>query len=494
MSIKKSIYQILAVVGLFLIAYSPVYAGSIVKLTAKNNTYEVSCGSVGMIVDIDFFIGCTITKPRTGTNYGAATSAFLGSGYVRVATDKNSGLSIFQYAWASCPEGEEINPDTKTCEAVCEPPSEIDPSTGECTTPAFCDRDSTWDEIMAAEQSCADSQGVFTYECSDFFESLEMKCTQPQECVMGMPNWPDCMGDIDPTDPIGKPIGDFNPPTANPSAPKPPEFDKPEPDEVLPTETTDTAVLEAIQNLNRDNNAALNGINSDLNIGFADTNNQLANLNNTNNAIGQSIVDQMNQDYAIHQSNKDLMLQQTGAIMNLNEGLEDINQSITGQTIHLSDGLDGVTEAIGNLEQACEPTAANGYCENPHGMGTSLVSDIHDQINTIVDDQHSVFYESAASAASNIIENPMTGDIEEVINSNISTLIGIVDASGDCTPLSLPSLSGNATVIDCEFSAKFKSLFGFLLFVFTLWTLIDILLTGITPRIAGTQGHNDYIT
>lgn len=304
------------------------------------------------------------------------------------------GRSTVFMGWpvGGCKAGDSVNPSTGKCEAppVCEPPSQLDPDTLECVTLLFCERDSTNEELFSAEQSCAAEGGIFSYECSDFLESLETRCTQSDQCAIGFPNWPACMDDLDPTDDITPPSGGFNPgsgPTANPDGPT---FDKPEPDDVTPTDTTDEAVLKAVQNANRDSNEGFKALSTDLNKGFTDTNNALSKLNATNTAIGESVVEQMNQDYEIYQANKDLALQQTGAITagasNITNALGSQTGALTGA---LGDQTDALTGALGELSEKltddCEPSESNNWCQYPHGLGEGYIRETFGQMDNQVD-------------------------------------------------------------------------------------------------------------
>lgn len=261
----------------------------------------------------------------------------------------------------ACSPGQELNDSTGKCETpppTCGPNEQLNPDSLECEPVPFCDRDSTNDALFEAEQSCAAEGGLFSFQCSnggpfDGPEGLTTKCTQPNECVLGYPNFPECLGDLDPTDPLPDSGGDFNGGSAGTSTPDAPSFDKTEPDAVTPNPETDTALLAAIQNLNRDNNQALVGLNTDLNKGLTNIDNQLSQLNETNNAIGQSIVDQINHDRALFEANKALALQQTGAI-------NKAGADITGA---LDSGFGDIGNKLNELAAGSKTTPADAGCD-----------------------------------------------------------------------------------------------------------------------------------
>ncbi|MEZ8853757.1 hypothetical protein AB6E22_21900 [Vibrio cyclitrophicus] len=387
----------------------------------------------------------------------------------------------------SCDSGTAYNSTTGVCEAapICEPPSQLDPDTLECVTLSFCDRESTNESLFEAEQSCAAEGGIFSHQCSDFLESLETRCTQSDKCAIGFPGWPDCMQDIDPTDDITPPSGGFNPgsgPTANPDGPT---FDKPEPDDVTPTDTTDEAVLEAIQNANRDSNEGFKALSTDLNNGFTDVNNSLSTLNATNTAIGESVVDQMNQDYEIYQANKDLALQQTGAIT---AGASSVTDALGAQTGALTGALgeqtSALTDALGelaaNLPEQCDPTEDNNYCQYPHGLGSEFISDTFGQMDNQVGDIISGGESLIQSTLQSVIDSPLNDENESIMNNATSVLLNALGFNESCSPLTFEA-NGKNYSIGCEVSEKIKLVLSFLIGIYTLMTLTDILLDGITP-------------
>ncbi|SBT14277.1 hypothetical protein [Vibrio celticus] len=395
------------------------------------------------------------------------------------------GSFSINFIYESCPNGQEVSDLTQSCEAVCDPPSILNPHTSECYTPAFCDRESTNDSLFEAEQSCAAKGGIFSHQCSDFLESLETRCTQSDKCAIGFPDWPDCIQDLDPTDDITPPSGGFNPGSGSTANPDAPTFDKPEPDDVTPTDTTDEAVLEAIQNSNRDSNEGFKALSTDLNNGFTDINNSLSNLNATNTAIGESVVEQMNQDYQIYQANKDLALQQTGAIT---AGASSITDALGAQTGALTGALgeqtSALTDALGELAaklpEQCDPTEDNNYCQYPHGLGSEFISDTFGQMDNQVGGIISGGESLIESTLQSVIDSPLNDENESIMNNATAVLLNALGFNESCSPLTFEA-NGNTYSIDCYVSEKIKLILSFLIGMYTLMTLTDILLDGITP-------------
>ncbi|MFA0712558.1 hypothetical protein AB4615_14065 [Vibrio splendidus] len=482
MSIKTSISLFFLMMGFSFSAFS----ATLYQVSSGGSLGECGAVSKGDVVSSSY---CSGTK----TSYcSSVEKTQIVSGYLTPMQGYNSCVQSWVRAFvvSQCPDGTVVNPDTGVCEEplpppICEPPSQLDPDTNECITLPFCERDSTNEAIFAAEQSCAAEGGIFSFECSDFLESLETRCTQSDQCAIGFPNWPACLDDLDPSDDIAPPSGGFdpsNPPTANPDGPS---FDKPEPDEVLPTDTTDEAVLKAVQNANRDSNEGFKALSTDLNNGFTDTNNALAKLNSTNTAIGESVVEQMNQDFKIHQANKDLALQQTGAIT---AGASSVTDALGSQTGALTGALgeqtDALTDAIGELSsklpEKCVPNAENRYCENYHGLEPNYIGEtfgqMDDQVDGIISGGHGLIESSLQS----YIDAPMTDEIESIMTDSTNVLLDVLGYNDSCSALTFEA-NGKSYAIDCEVSQQIKLILSFLIGIYTLMTLIDILLDGIVP-------------
>lgn len=252
--------------------------------------------------------------------------------------NKQYSNTIYPTYVAECPAGQEPNFDTEQCES----PQPED----WCEGSEFADISAQ--EYLNCANSNTDNFFNFTPSCTD-------KNNYSFSCTPG-PSKPDPNHPEDPTQPLPDVDGDFNGGSAGTSTPDAPSFDKTEPDTVTPNPETDTALLSAIQNLNRDNNQALTGLNTDLNRGLTNIDNQLSQLNQTNNAIGQSIVDQINHDRAIYEANKALALQQTGAI---NKAGADITGALNSGFGELGDKLGGLAAGSGTSasDTGCEAGA-----------------------------------------------------------------------------------------------------------------------------------------
>ncbi|EGU31008.1 hypothetical protein VII00023_20727 [Vibrio ichthyoenteri ATCC 700023] len=488
MNIKQIIVLLLASLGASFSAQS-----AIVQITSLDSNYFIEgCAlSVGLTMDDNVFKNYCNGKTfvRFGSRKGAVLNMTygdyrIGARYVDGNKAKQAVIGGMVYV-SSCPAGQQMVNGVCEEPVVCEGDTVLNPDTGLCENIPFCDRQSTIDQIIDADNECHVQGGTFVAECNngnDLIDPfLDLKCVMAADCVIGSAHWPECLADLDPTKPVTPPSGGFNPDNPDTSNPKPPGFDKPEPDDVIPEETTDTAVLEAIQNMNRDHNAAATALNTDLNTGFSDVNNKLSQLSKINNEIGVTIDKQMKQDFDIHEAEKQLLLQQTGAIM---AGDSSIVGAINSQTDSASADTRAIISKL-NETRPCDPNTDPLSCEGASGMNSTLVKTTTDQINDSVNSSFAVVEAEITQAANSYLDESRLSPIKGYMDSAADLAIRALPDIGDCTSFSLPSPFGGSIDFGCEFSVKFKAIASFLMYIYTLWTLIDILLNGVTP-VSGT--------
>ncbi|MCS0351128.1 hypothetical protein ND920_05780 [Vibrio ordalii] len=476
MSIKKSIAFLLLTLGVSFSSFS--FSAPLICQVNQDAFDRKPLGSV-----IDF----NSVTPQSGEYRYDAPGIYR--------YKQGSYFTFICYKKGSCPSGTELNSEGD-CAApppppppVCTPPEELSPVTNECYLPEFCDRQSTWDEIAQGEASCADQKGIFTYSCSDFFQTLDMRCDEPNVCAMGMPNWPDCMPDpstpIDPSDPF-RPIPGGNPPSTGGVKPDVPDVTPPT------GETSDPALLSAVQNMNADLNKSVTTLNNNNVDSFAALNKQLTDLNSKNSGIGQSIVDQMNNDIKIADNNKKLIQQQNKVISD--SGVY-IAKSIEKQTSELSDLSDVQTGKITSAIEAltdkiptqCDPNADPFRCQGETGLSESYVDAAYTQMIIAADTELSAANSALVNYARVASIEPMTDETQVYIDMAVGDLLGVLPSSSDCVDFPMITSMGTFT-LGCEFSTRLKSIISFLIYVFTLWTLIDILLNGVTP-VSGTTPY-----
>lgn len=297
MSIKQSIASLVILLSVSFNAFASDY----LKITQIGNNSHVVTGCTGISVGSVVALG--FRSLGNSYNGGTCTEIAVSASAVRVSWKYGSKTHdgyMYGSLVSSCPDGEQLNPDTGKCE---EPPV------------PFCERPDTINQMNQFKDACFDKGWNPVVSCTDSTESLEMSCNpppepeectpdssdwpackdpepeectpdspdwdprygtccrpennwcdtpEPESCVIGGPNWPACATDTDIDPPTGGDLGDPDKPSGGGTGN--PDPDKPEPDV---DNTSDT--LAAIKSMNSDLNAQLTGINNDMNKNQAET-------------------------------------------------------------------------------------------------------------------------------------------------------------------------------------------------------------------------------
>ncbi|MGL1202175.1 chemotaxis protein [Vibrio parahaemolyticus] len=477
-------------------------------------------------------MGCFSTKHANGP-----VDAFSFSGdrmnYRYCNTGAQSNATLY-FKVISCGVGEEWNPDTGKCE---EPPS-----------PPFCSRPDTISQMNQFESSCLADGGSPTIICNDQVSppDLRMSCDvpapkpdpdectpdssdwpackdpepeectpdspdwdprygmccrpennwcdtpKPESCVIGAPNWPACATDTDIDPPTGGDLGDPDKPSGGGTGNPDPE--KPEPDV---DNTSDT--LAAIKSMNSDLNAQLTGINNDMNKNQAETKSALDALKASVDLNTDTVVDNAN-----HVAN---------AIQGQSDMLSDIgnntNRLLTSANNQLSNGFGQLSSDLGDLQQTnqqgfdelsdklddlkpCVPTPENRFCESPHGLDSNFVGDALTQADSIVSGALGSYESTVVGAANDLLEKNITAESEAHITAVSDSFLNLLPQPSECMRLSLPTLNGGNVSISCEFSHKLKMILSILIYIYTIKTLVEILLTEVTPVPSNKPGSGRY--
>jgi hypothetical protein len=171
----------------------------------------------------------------------------------------------------------------------------------------------------------------------------------------------------------------------------------------------------------------------------------------------------------------------------LNNGSSDIVDSVDGVKNSVNSGNATLAEISGKLDELkeCEPTPENKYCENPHGLDASYVVSITDAIQGTFNQEKT----DAVNAVKGEIEelkntSPFSNDLSQTeLTSVWSYFTDIWPSPSSCIPLTFGDGSKPWSItITCEFSDKFKAIFSFLISIYTVLQLVDILFSGIRPK------------
>ncbi|EGQ7677780.1 chemotaxis protein [Vibrio parahaemolyticus] len=366
MSIKQSIASLVILLSVSFSAFASDY----LKITQTGNNSHLVTGCTGISVGSVVAFG----SRSLGNSYngGTCTQLSVDASAVRVSWkygyETHDGY-MYGSLVSSCPDGEQLNPDTGKCE---EPPV------------PFCEKPDTINQMNQFKDACFDKGNGWSPEvsCSDETESLSMACNPPppescepgspsfpaclndenkcdethpdwnpeygmccspennwcdvpppESCTIFSPNWPACSGDTDIDPPSGGDLGDPDKPDGGGSGGTDP--DKPEPDV---DNTSDT--LAAIKAMNKDVNSQLTGINNDMNKNQAETKSALDALKASVDLNTDTVVDNAN-----HVAN---------AIQGQSDMLSDIgnktNGLLTSANNLLNNGFGQLSNELGDLQ------------------------------------------------------------------------------------------------------------------------------------------------
>ncbi|NLR20495.1 hypothetical protein EXT47_10485 [Pseudoalteromonas sp. CO342X] len=226
-------------------------------------------------------------------------------------------------------------------------------------------------------------------------------------------------------------------------------------------------------------------------------------LRNQTQALNASIG-QLNEDNKLRSDLlRDSVFQLNTAVRDLQAGnafeFDLTRKSIQQQTDTLgtkidttNSKLDTTNQLLNSIKQNtepkpsenCEPSIENNYCETPHGITTEGVKSILDTIGGYFDDEISGYQTNFETKVNEFSQtSPLGSEMDEsAIESLLSYFTNVIPQASECRPLMLFDYKGKRYEISCNFSTKFKELFGWILGVYTIINLINILMTGIVPR------------
>ncbi|ELV8681520.1 hypothetical protein H8F18_06920 [Vibrio fluvialis] len=280
-------------------------------------------------------------------------------------------------------------------------------------------------------------------------------------------------------------------------------------------EGSDQGVIAAVRNLNSNLTQAITTQTNKNVQGFNTVNEQLAQLKQTNTQLGQKIVDQMRQDKQIYENTKALIQNSTtGIVSNINssanrikdavkdaedgivaatkEGADSVKgaveagtEQLDGSISGLGDKLDGLLEAVsGAASSICNPNTDSRSCEGNHGLTQPQVADMFNQMKEEMDAQVSAGESNLKNTMQQLVDNPKMTEGHDLIQSLTDDLIGVLPNSNACVDMPLQTPLGTFS-LGCEFSERIKAILAFMFYVYTLYSLVEILFTGFTP-VAGT--------
>lgn len=412
---------------------------------------------------------------------------------------------MYGNASLECPDGENPNPDTGKCEPnYCEKEStiqEIESARNTCESNGgnfdfTCDNTSqTWESDCEGD-SCKDvegSSGDVTWDskvwgsgapsgylcsskgggCGAAIDSSSSWCGEsgwcyasftvigPECSVPDGPSFcsdPECKGfkdpdadpddkpDTDPNHDPDDPTGDIEDPNKLPDT----DADLTDPDDVDPEpdvedpeedETTDTAVVEAIKNMNKDVNGALHAMNVDVNASQANIINELKTLNAEVRLNSETIQNQQKNDNDIYENTKALIQQANADITtSVNKNTNAVN-ALKGSVDGIAEDVEGILDGITNTDTSgagiggtciqsgdCKGFYNSGYPDGLDGLVSEQLEKL--KINTI-DNFVNSFGQmdlSNAKRPSFVLPVPFFGDFSFETYINFDWIFGFVRA------------------------------------------------------------------
>lgn len=179
----------------------------------------------------------------------------------------------------------------------------------------------------------------------------------------------------------------------------------------------------------------------------------------------------------------ELMSSNLSSSQNIVNSVNGVKQSVDNSNLTLS-------EISGKLENIspCEPTEQNNYCESPHGLTNDFTNSVSDALQTTIDEEKNSAIQSVKDEIEELKSgNPFGSDLtENELTDIFAFFTEIWPQPTACIPIdiSVPSLPVSLT-ISCEFSDKFKEIFSFLISIYTIMQLIEILMSPIKPKLNG---------
>ncbi|MFA4713847.1 hypothetical protein [Vibrio vulnificus] len=457
MSIKQSISVLLLFFGVSFNAFSAFH------YVSSSNEYGQFCGLQSGDT-IEFPSNICAGKVYSGGGYKFTVANLMYCDGRKNSLCINSYQPHYIYSIASisnssgCPSGQQLNQETHKCED--EPPQCTDdqiynPETEQCE-PKWCNSSEAIEIMSKMEQECSAQNGLLVdLKCDDLTHNISSQCdlTHKDKCVIGMPSWPACLGDIynptDPTNPLDPPT-DFNPETSNPN-----------PDPLPPSDS--------------------DSMHHDMNKNFNTLNNTLNSMDKTNREIGKTLVKQMEQDAAIYENNKALAQQIGGDTIN----------AINSQTQSLLDGNKALVDALSGLGdrlEPCDPVNNPKECEGVHGLTEPMIENgmgLMAQTITGRDvENETLFYQKVDETS----KNAYAPESKSYLSSMTSDVINALPRSSSCTATNLDTPFGSFS-LGCEFSVRIKEILAYVIYIYTLFSLSEILFTTVTP-VPGTVPYS----
>lgn len=371
-------------------------------------------------------------------------------------------------------------------------------------TPKKCDNG----EYVQEDAYCSVSNGV----CSDYDSCYEYAISSAS-CSSSSSrfsfnyrdpnNWDYSCGDIDPTSPDHPNNGgnadgnEYN----DPQSPEPPISSGNSDPSALAAAiglelrsdfgNVERAIRDGINSADSNTNRTIDAINSaqsNLNSTLSDIKSSIQEGNAADNG-SSSIIDSVNNassniSDSINQSSTDISNSIDNGSGDIVNSVNGLNNSVSSGNGIISSQLAGISSKLDNLK-TCDPNLDPQNCEGEHGITSGFITNVMDTLTGVFNDENEAALDSVKSEITTIESaSPLNSS---VIDGIFDPILNVLPQPQQCIPLIFgnPSQPYSFT-LSCDFSDKFKAVFGFLLAFYTIQQLIGIIISSAQPRQEGS--------
>lgn len=371
-------------------------------------------------------------------------------------------------------------------------------------TPKKCDNG----EYVQEGAYCSVSNGV----CSDY-DSCYQYAISNANCTSSSSrfsfnyrdpnNWDYSCGDIDPASPDHPNNGgnadgnEYN----DPQSPEPPISSGNSDPSALAAAiglelrsdfgNVERAIRDGISSADSNTNRTIDAINSaqsNLNSTLSDIKSSIQEGNAADNG-SSSIIDSVNSasssiSDSINQSSSDISNNIANGSSDIVDSVNGLNNSVSSGNGIISSQLAGISSKLDNLK-TCDPNIDPQSCEGEHGITSGFITNVMDTLTGVFNDENEAALDSVKSEITTIESaSPLNSSVVEGI---FDPILNVLPQPQECIPLIFgnPSQPYSFT-LSCDFSDKFKAVFGFLLAFYTIQQLIGIIISSAQPRQEGS--------
>ncbi|MFT2112014.1 hypothetical protein [Marinomonas sp. 2405UD68-3] len=371
-------------------------------------------------------------------------------------------------------------------------------------TPKKCDSGEYVEERAYCSVSngiCSDYDSCYQYaitnaNCSSSSSRFSFNYRDPN-------NWDYSCGDIDPASPDHPNNGgnadgnEYN----DPQSPEPPISSGNSDPSVLAAAiglelrsdfgNVERAIRDGISSADSNVNRTIDAINSaqsNLNSTLSDIKSSIQEGHAADNG-SSSIIDSVNSasssiSGSINQSSSDISNNIANSSSDIVDSVNGLNNSVSSGNGIISSQLAGISSKLDNLK-TCDPNLDPQSCEGEHGITSGFITNVMDTLVGVFNDENEAALDSVKSEITTIESaSPLKSSVIEGI---FDPILHILPQPQECIPLIFGNQSQPYSfTLSCDFSDKFKAVFGFLLAFYTIQQLIGIIISSAQPRQEGS--------